>query len=92
MLNTNDKAKIISEFAQKASDTGSCEVQVAILSEQIKQISVHLKVAAKDYHSQRGLLVLVGQRKRLLKYLKRDNAARYDGLIKKLQTKGYIQK
>jgi len=91
MLSRDVKLKIVSEFGRDAKDTGSCESQVAILSERIKQISGHLKLAAKDFHSQRGLLLLVGQRRRLLNYLKRDDSKRYENLIVGLKSKGYIQ-
>src|SRR3546814_18269438 len=67
-----------------AGDTGSPEVQVAILSERIKNLTEHLQTHAKDFHSRRGLLVMVGQRRRLLDYLKRKNAERYQELVKRL--------
>jgi len=78
------KAALISEYATAANDTGSPEVQVALLSERISNLTEHLKTHAKDFHSRRGLLVLVGQRRSLLDYLKRKNAARYQTLISRL--------
>jgi len=78
------KQALIQEFATGSSDTGSPEVQVAILSERIKNLTEHLQTHAKDFHSRRGLLVMVGQRRRLLDYLKRKNADRYQELVKRL--------
>ena len=66
------------------NDTGSPEVQVAILSERINNLTDHLKLHKKDFHSRRGLLVMVGQRRRLLDYLLKKNAKRYEDLIKRL--------
>ena len=76
--------KIIGEFAVVKNDTGSPEVQVAILSERINNLTDHLKLHKKDFHSRRGLLVMVGQRRRLLDYLLNKNAKRYEDLIKRL--------
>ncbi len=78
------KQALIEEYATKQGDTGSPEVQVAILSERIRNLTDHLAGHQKDFHSRRGLLVMVGQRRRLLDYLKRSNAARYDSLINRL--------
>jgi small subunit ribosomal protein S15 len=78
------KKKIIKEFAQSVTDTGSPEVQVALLTERIATLSEHLKVHKKDFHSRHGLLVMVGQRRRLLDYLKRKNQDKYSDLIKRL--------
>jgi small subunit ribosomal protein S15 len=78
------RTALISEHAQKPGDTGSPEVQVALLSERIANLTEHLKTHAKDFHSRRGLLMLVGQRRRLLDYLKRKETARYDALIARL--------
>ncbi|GIK97532.1 MAG: 30S ribosomal protein S15 [Alphaproteobacteria bacterium] len=78
------KQALIKEFAASEGDTGSPEVQVAILSERIKNLTEHLKTHAKDFHSRRGLLVMVGQRRRLLDYLKGKNAERYQELVKRL--------
>ena len=78
------KQEIIKEFGQAAGDTGSPEVQVAILSERISNLTEHLKTHAKDFHSRRGLLVLVGQRRGLLDYLKRTDADKYRNVIERL--------
>jgi small subunit ribosomal protein S15 len=78
------KQELITEYATKAGDTGSPEVQVAILSERIRNLTEHLQTHKKDFHSRRGLLVMVGQRRRLLDYLKRKNEARYQQLIERL--------
>lgn len=75
---------LIIEHAKTPGDTGSPEVQVALLSERIVNLTEHLKTHAKDFHSRRGLLVLVGQRRGLLDYVKRKDKARYDALIAKL--------
>ena len=78
------RTTLISEYATKQGDTGSPEVQVALLSERISNLTEHLKTHAKDFHSRRGLLVLVGQRRGLLDYLKKKDQARYEGLIGRL--------
>ncbi len=78
------KQEIIKEYAQAKGDTGSPEVQCAILTDKINALTEHLKVNVKDHHSRRGLLMMVGRRRRLLDYLKRKEAERYDALIKKL--------
>ena len=78
------RTALIGEYATKPGDTGSPEVQVALLSERISNLTEHLKTHAKDFHSRRGLLVLVGQRRGLLDYLKKKNQARYESLIQRL--------
>jgi len=78
------KQALITEYATKKGDTGSPEVQVAVLSERIKNLTEHLKGHKKDNHSRRGLLVMVGQRRRLLDYLKGISNTRYDSLINSL--------
>ncbi|TET88153.1 MAG: 30S ribosomal protein S15 [Dehalococcoidia bacterium] len=78
------KSAIVEEFRLHEKDTGSTEVQVALLTERINQLTEHLKVHRHDHHSQRGLIKLVGQRRRLLAYLKREDLARYQALIAKL--------
>jgi small subunit ribosomal protein S15 len=78
------KTDIISGYKTHDNDTGSPEVQVALLSERITTLTEHFKTHDKDHHSRRGLLMLVGQRRRLLDYLKRKDNARYRGLIDKL--------
>jgi small subunit ribosomal protein S15 len=78
------KAELIKAYATKEGDTGSPEVQIAILSERIKNLTEHLGSHNKDFHSRRGLLMMVGQRRRLLEYLKRENAKRYETVIERL--------
>lgn len=78
------KKELIGEFQTTKTDTGSPEVQVAILSERIKNLTEHLKDHGKDFHSRRGLLIMVGQRRRLLDYLQRQDSERYDALINRL--------
>jgi small subunit ribosomal protein S15 len=83
-ITTARKAEVIKEFAKKSGDTGSPEVQVAILSERINNLTGHFKTHAKDNHSRRGLLKLVSQRRQLLDYLRRINESSYKSLIEKL--------
>jgi small subunit ribosomal protein S15 len=78
------KQEVIKEYATTGLDTGSPEVQVAILSERIRNLTEHFKEHKKDFHSRRGLLIMVGQRRRLLDYLKTKNTARYEQLIARL--------
>ena len=78
------KAELIKEFGRADGDTGSPEVQVSILTERIRNLTEHLKEHKKDFHSRRGLLIMVGQRRGLLDYLKRKNQTRYEDLIKTL--------
>jgi small subunit ribosomal protein S15 len=78
------KTELVIEYATGKGDTGSPEVQVAILSERITNLTDHLKTHKKDHHSRRGLLMMVGQRRRLLDYLKSTKADRYEDLIKRL--------
>ncbi|MGE0737530.1 MAG: 30S ribosomal protein S15 [Alphaproteobacteria bacterium] len=79
------KLALVQEYATKPGDTGSPEVQVAVLTERIRNLTTHLEGHGKDHHSRRGLLLMVGQRRRLLDYLKRRDDARYDALIKRLE-------
>jgi small subunit ribosomal protein S15 len=83
-LSTGRKSEIIKTYATKTGDTGSPEVQVAILSERISGLTEHFKTHVKDNHSRRGLLKLVSQRRQLLDYLKRTDEARYRALIERL--------
>ena len=83
-INAQRKLEIIKDYATKDGDTGSPEVQVAILSERIKSLTEHLNSHGKDFHSRRGLLVMVGQRRRLLEYLKRKDQERYSLLLQRL--------
>lgn len=78
------KQELIKEFATVENDTGSPEVQVAILSERIRNLTEHFKAHGKDFHSRRGLLIMVGQRRSLLSYLKSKDSARYESLIARL--------
>ena len=83
-MNAAKKAEIVTKFQRKAGDTGSSEVQVALLTARINELTEHFKVHAKDHRSRRGLLKLVSQRRRLLDYLKRTDFSKYAGLIKEL--------
>lgn len=83
-MNKAEKTTTIEEFAHHEKDTGSTEVQVALLTRRINQLTGHMVANRHDYHTQRGLIKLVGQRRRLLAYLSRENVARYNTLIKKL--------
>lgn len=78
------KAELIAQYKTGEGDTGSPEVQVAILTERITNLTEHLKSHAKDFHSRRGLLVMVGQRRSLLDYVKKKDQARYESLIQRL--------
>ena len=84
MLTNERKTSVIGNYRTHESDTGSPEVQIALLSERINYLTEHFKTHVKDHHSRRGLLKLVGQRRRLLDYLRRKDADRYAELIKKL--------
>ena len=83
-LSTGRKAEIIKTYATKAGDTGSPDVQIALLSERITTLTDHFKAHVKDNHSRRGLLKMVSQRRQLLDYLKRTDEARYKSIIDKL--------
>ncbi len=87
MIKTNKKSKIIKEFKTHDKDTGSSEVQIAILTEGIAELAKHLKKHPKDNHSRRGLLGMVAKRKKLLDYLKTEDEKRYKKTIKKLGLK-----
>lgn len=84
MISKEKKTAIINEYARTAGDTGSPEVQIAVLTERIKELTEHMKVNPKDHHSNRGLLKLVGQRRALLAYLKDKDIERYRTLIERL--------
>ena len=83
-MNTQAKADVISKYRAHESDTGSPEVQIALLTERIKQLTEHFKVHQKDHHSRRGLLMLVSQRRRLLDYLRKRKISSYRTLIQDL--------
>lgn len=84
MISKDKKTEIINEFARTPGDTGSPEVQVAVLTERIKELTDHLKENPKDHHSRRGLLKMVGKRRNLLGYLKNVDIERYRSLIERL--------
>ena len=83
-MDKEKKAEIITEYQAREGDTGSTEVQVALLTDRINQLTSHMAANRHDYHTQRGLLKLVGQRRRLLSYLSREDVDRYNKLIKSL--------
>ena len=87
MLDKKEKDAIIKKFQTHKDDTGSPEVQVAILTREIEQVSEHLKVHRKDNHSRRGLLQMVGNRRRLLRFLKGEDEKRWEKLVEKLKLK-----
>ena len=91
MLSKQKKQNIIKKFQTHKGDTGSSEVQIAILTAEIDELAGHLKSHHKDHSSRRGLLRKVGERRRLLRYLQRENAAAYEDLVKKLKLKGSKQ-
>lgn len=84
MLSAIEKDSIVKEYQQGEGDTGSPEVQVALLTANINKLQLHFKDHSKDHHSRRGLIRMVNQRRKLLDYLKRKDASRYTGLIKRL--------
>lgn len=83
-MDKEQKANIITEFATHQGDTGSSDVQIAVLTSRITQLSEHLKVHKHDHHTQRGLMKLIGRRKRLLSYVNRNDVNRYRSIITKL--------
>ena len=85
MIENTKKSKIIDEYKTHEGDTGSPEVQVAILTERIKSVTGHLKEHSHDNHSRRGLLTMVNKRRRLLAYLKKKDSGRYDEIVTKLE-------
>ena len=88
-ITKEDKQKIISEFAINKKDTGSAEVQVAVISERINNLTEHFKNHSHDSHSKRGLLALVNKRKKLLSYLLKKDNSQYQEIIKKLNIRGW---
>lgn len=84
MLSKEEKQAVIKEYALKEGDTGSVEVQVAVLTATINKLTEHMKVNPKDFHSNRGLLMMVGKRRNFLEYLKRTDVNRYRALVSKL--------
>ena len=87
MLTTKDKEKLIEKYKFHTTDSGSPEVQIALITEEIKQLLLHLKKHPKDFHSKRGLLKTVAKRRTLLAYLKHESARRYNSFIKKIGLK-----
>jgi len=87
-LEKDVKAQIIGDYKRGESDTGSAEVQVALLTQRIRDLTEHLKLHQKDHHTRRGLLKLVGQRRRLLNYLKKTDIERYREVVAKLGIRG----
>jgi len=87
-LTKEEKTKIITEYGREPQDTGSPEVQIALLTAEIRQLTAHLKVHRHDFHSERGLMKKVGLRKRLMHYLQREDLAKYRQLIKQLEIRG----
>ena len=87
-IDKESKIKIISEFSKNENDTGSTSIQIAVISEIIKNLTEHFKTHNKDNHSKRGLVALVNQRKKLLNYLSKKNNSEYLELIKKLNIRG----
>ena len=83
-MNVNEKKDIVKDFGKNNTDTGSTEVQVALLTKKINELSEHFKIHKKDHHSRRGLLGMINNRRKLLKYLKGKNEEGYQELIKKL--------
>ena len=84
MVTTEEKKELIGKYGRGKNDTGSPEVQIAIITERIKQLTDHFKTHKKDFHSRRGMLILIGRRRRLLDYLMRINIDKYRELIKNL--------
>ncbi|HEX6230250.1 MAG TPA: 30S ribosomal protein S15 [Actinomycetota bacterium] len=83
-LTKEQKAEIVTDHRRSDTDTGSAEVQIAVLSKRISDLTEHLKLHKKDHASRRGLLMLVGRRRRLLEYLKREDIERYRGIVSRL--------
>ena len=90
MVRSQEKQDFIKEFSISEKDCGSTPVQIALLSARISAISAHLKLFRKDFHSQQGLLKLVGQRKAFLRYLKKQDPVRHDDVVASLKQKGYM--
>ena len=87
MLTPEEKEKIIKKYKLHETDTGSPEVQITLLTEEIKKLLLHLKKHSKDFHSKRGLLKMVSKRRKLLSYLKKESVRRHNSLIKKIGLK-----
>ena len=87
-INLKNKNEIIKKYGENEKDTGSVEVQIAMMSQKINELTEHLKINAKDFSTKRGLLMLVGRRKRFLSYMKDKNIEQYRALVKKLGIRG----
>ncbi|MDD3593075.1 MAG: 30S ribosomal protein S15 [Candidatus Gastranaerophilales bacterium] len=87
-LDATKKAEVIKKFGKSAKNTGSVEVQIALLTTNVTELTEHLKEHKKDFQGRRGLLMMVGKRKRLLAYLKKENLEKYRDLIKQLKIRG----
>lgn len=90
-MSTIDKKSLIEKFARHEKDTGSAEVQVALLTKKISSLTEHLKVNKKDHHSRRGLFLMISHRKNLLRYLYKTNISRYESLISKLGIRSIVR-
>ena len=91
MITKEQKAELVKQYGKSETDTGSAEVQVAILTARIKELTEHMKSHKKDFHTLRGLLMLVGKRRRLLSYIKKNDIENYRNLIKSLGIRDNIQ-
>ncbi|MDO4848209.1 MAG: 30S ribosomal protein S15 [Coriobacteriia bacterium] len=91
MITKEQKAELVKQYGKNEQDTGSAEVQVAILTARIKELTEHMKSHKKDFHTRRGLLMLVGKRRRLLSYIKKNDIENYRSLIKSLGIRDNIQ-
>ncbi|WP_321970734.1 30S ribosomal protein S15 [Paratractidigestivibacter sp.] len=91
MITREQKAELVKKYGKNEADTGSAEVQVAILTARIKELTEHMKSHKKDFHTRRGLLMLVGKRRRLLSYIKKNDIENYRSLIKSLGIRDNIQ-
>ena len=87
-LTTEEKETIVSKFGKNKTDTGSTSVQIALLTRRIRQLTDHITKHKKDNHSRRGLVMLVGQRKRLMKYLRKTDLEKYENVVNKLKIRG----
>ena len=87
-ISNEDKKKYVEQFGKDSNDTGSSEVQIAILTHRIRELTEHVKIHKKDHHTRRGLVMLVAKRKKKMKYLMRSNSASYLNVIKELSIRG----
>ena len=87
-ISNEDKKKYVEQFGKNSNDTGSSEVQIAILTHRIRELTEHVKIHKKDHHTRRGLVMLVAKRKKMMKYLMRSNSASYLNVIKELSIRG----